>query len=184
MVDAERDLMDLALARMAIETGLPMLGICRGCQVINVALGGTLHEHLPDVYGESTLHRLPPCDPVPHPIRATAASRVAGIMGQAECLPSSWHHQAIRDVAPPLTVVAHAPDGVIEALEHPAHPWLIAVQWHPERTAAADPTQQRLFDALVEAARGHRHREPRGRGPSVPGSPRTSPLESDYEILS
>jgi putative glutamine amidotransferase len=68
--------------------------------------------------------------------------------------PMSWHHQAVDEVGDGLTVVGHAPDGVIEALEMPEHPWLFAVQWHPEITAAHDPVQQRLFEGLVQAARG------------------------------
>lgn len=156
MVDVERDRCELALARRASETGFPMLGICRGAQVINVALGGTLYPHLPDVVGESVKHRLPPREPTPHSIAVNPDSRLAAGLDQVvEFDAPSWHHQAIRDVANGLVVVAHAPDGVIEAVEMPEHPWLIGVQWHPELSAAYDPTQQRLFDAFVRAAAGH-----------------------------
>jgi putative glutamine amidotransferase len=74
-------------------------------------------------------------------------------MNQTQVTTASWHHQAVQGLAPGLRVVAHAPDGTIEALEMPGHPWLIAVQWHPELTAAKDTSQQRLFNALVEAAK-------------------------------
>jgi len=149
MTDIERDAEELQLARMAIDTGKPTLGICRGIQVLNVVLGGTLHEHLPDIVGEEILHRLPPRAPGEHSIAVTPGSRLAKIMGELEFSAASWHHQAIRDVADPLEVVAHAPDGTIEAVEMPSHRWLIGVQWHPELTSATDPLQQQLFDTFV-----------------------------------
>lgn len=150
-VDAQRDALELELARLIVARRQPTLAICRGLQVLNVALGGTLIEHLPAVVGEDVLHRAPPREPTPHAVRLTPGSRLAAIAGATECAPMSWHHQAIRTVAPGLEVVARAPDGTIEAVEAPAHPWLIAVQWHPELTAQRDPQQQRLFDALVHA---------------------------------
>ena len=152
-VDAERDATEIALTKQAVNSGVPTLGICRGAQVINVALGGTLIEHLPDVVGESVQHRSPPRQPALHPVTVQPASRLAEILFcPAEINPASWHHQAIRQAAPCLAVVAQAPDGTIEAVEMLDHPWLIAVQWHPELTASDDPTQQRLFDDLIKAA--------------------------------
>jgi putative glutamine amidotransferase len=153
MVDAERDLSELAMVRRVLDDGLPTLGICRGIQVINVALGGTLVEHLPDEVGDEVAHRLPPRKPGRHLVAIQPDSRLAGIVATQQVEAASWHHQAIRHTAPGLSVVAHAPDGAIEATEADGHPWLVAVQWHPELTAADDPAQQRLFDALVEAAR-------------------------------
>jgi putative glutamine amidotransferase len=155
-IDRERDTSDLQLARHAVTTKLPTLCICRGTQVLNVALGGTLVEHLPDVVGEKILHRGKERAYTPHAIRIDEHSRLAEILGATETSPMSSHHQALRDVAPGLTIVARAPDGVIEAVEMRDHPWLVAVQWHPESTAAEDPMQQRLFDALVAAARRRR----------------------------
>ena len=157
-VDAQRDALELSLARLIVERRQPMLAICRGMQVLNVALGGSLIEHLPAVVGEDVLHRKPPREPVPHAVRVKAGSQLARIAGAVEFAPMSWHHQAIRQPAPGLEVVATAPDGTIEAVELPAHPWLIAVQWHPELTAATDPAQQRLFDALVNAVKINRVR--------------------------
>jgi len=90
---------------------------------------------------------------MPHAVRVDADSRLAEILGTTEMSPMSSHHQAVGDVAPGLRVVARAPDGTIEAVEMREHPWLVAVQWHPESTAAEDATQQRLFDALVTFAR-------------------------------
>ena len=164
MVDPERDATELALARRLVERSLPCLCICRGAQVLNVALGGTLIEHLPDEVGDALSHRLPERRPTRHPILLEPGSRLAGILGREQIEAVSWHHQAVRRPGPGLRVVARAPDGTIEALEMPAHPWLLAVQWHPEMTAATDPVQQRLFDALVEAAQVARVRHAPGNG--------------------
>lgn len=149
MVDAERDSMELAMVTWAVEHNLPMLAICRGAQVVNVALGGTLHVHLPDVVGEKVLHRAPPREPTPHEVAIDERSRLSAILGHKGGSAMSLHHQAIDKVAPPLRAVAWAADGLIEAVELPEHRWLVAVQWHPELSAATDPVQQRLFDALV-----------------------------------
>ena len=152
-IDLERDVLEVELARRMVATGLPTLGICRGAQILNIAHGGTLIEHLPDEIGEQVLHRAPPREPIAHGIRLHARSRLAQILGQVEFEAASWHHQALREVAPGFAITGHAADGTVEAIEMPSHPWLIAVQWHPELTAASDPLQQRIFDAIVEAAR-------------------------------
>ena len=115
-------------------------------------MGGTLHTHLPDVFGEQVEHRLPPRKPTPHDVEVEPDSRLAAILGQTLLTPMSWHHQGIQRLAPGLRIVSRTPDGVVEAVEMPAHRWLVAVQWHPELTATTDPTQQCLFDALVAAA--------------------------------
>jgi putative glutamine amidotransferase len=151
MVEPERDRSEIELARRVFDLGVPTLAICRGSQLLNVCEGGSLIEHLPDVVGDEVSHRAPPREPITHPVRVLPGSRLAGILGATDFSCMSWHHQAIRRVAPGFEVVAHAPDGTIEGLEMPSHPWLVAVQWHPELTAAEDPVQQRLFDALVEA---------------------------------
>ena len=152
MVDPERDATEFALLEKVLDSGLPTLGICRGTQLLNVALGGTLVDHLPDHVGEEIAHSLPPREPTPHAIRVEKGSGLAEILGKTEFDAESWHHQAIREIAPGLTAVAQAPDGTIEAVEKKDHPWLYAVQWHPELTAEKDPVQQRLFNALTEAA--------------------------------
>ena len=149
--DAERDRSELALTARLLQLDLPTLCICRGMQVVNVALGGALIEHIPDEAGEEVLHRLPPHQGLRHPVRVEADSRLAAIMGTTDAAPLSWHHQALRTVGEGLTVVATAADGTIEAVEMAGHAWLIAVQWHPELTAAVDADQQRIFDALIEA---------------------------------
>lgn len=157
-VDQERDAMEFKLAQRVIDTGMPTLAICRGIQVVNVVLGGTLIEHLPDEVGEDVVHRLPPREPTEHPIRVERQSRLAEIVGEVHFTAASWHHQAARQVADELVVTAYAPDGTIEAAEMPDHPWMIAVQWHPELTADRDAAQQRLFDEFVRSANERRNR--------------------------
>ena len=152
-VDEARDVLEFNLVSMALEQQLPLLGICRGLQVINVALGGTLIEHLPDVIEDKTAHCLVPRAPTEHAIELAADSRLAGIYQETHFSAASWHHQAIGDVAPGLTIVGRAPDGTIEALEMADHPELIAVQWHPELTAETDPIQQRIFSTFIEICR-------------------------------
>jgi len=154
-IDQERDAHELELGRRVIASGMPTLGICRGAQILNVAQGGKLIEHIPDEVGEKVLHRAPPREPVTHNVKLKAGSRMAAIFERDEFDVTSWHHQALRGAAPGFEAVAHAPDGTIEAIEMVSHRWLIAVQWHPELSAAADPLQQKLFDAIVvEARRG------------------------------
>lgn len=151
-VDPERDESEIGLVRALVQAGTPTLGVCRGAQVINVALGGSLVEHLPDLVGESVLHRGPARDYVPHLVHVDPNSRLARILETTATSPASSHHQAIRRPATGLAVVARAPDGTIEGVELRGHPWFVAVQWHPEQTAAEDAAQQRLFDQLVAAA--------------------------------
>jgi putative glutamine amidotransferase len=152
MIEPERDRSEIELTQQLVKMELPMLNICRGVQVLNVALGGTLIEHLPDEVGEDITHRAIPPGATRHEVKIEPDSRLAEIIGQTEVMIASWHHQALRQAAPHLRVVARAADGTIEAVEMPDHPWLIGVQWHPELTAIDDPAQQRLFDDLVEAA--------------------------------
>jgi putative glutamine amidotransferase len=163
-IDAARDAFELALARAVVDRRVPALSICRGCQVMNVALGGSLHEHLPDAVGESIAHRPEAQDDqkgddevrIRHAVEVEGGSRLATLMGTMRSSPVTWHHQAPNRVAAPLRVAARADDGTIEALELPEHPWLVAVQWHPEMSAAEDVEQQRIFDGLVAAARERR----------------------------
>jgi putative glutamine amidotransferase len=116
-----------------------------------VALGGTLHEHIPDVQ-DRDIHRSAEGGWTVQTVGVDADSQLASIMAATEVETYSGHHQAVKDIAEGLTVTATAADGIVEGLELAGHPWFVAVQWHPEITADHDPTQQRLFDALVEAA--------------------------------
>lgn len=142
-VDEEQDAFDLAVARHALGAGLPLLAICRGTQVVNVVLGGDLIQDL----GERT-HRH-----VVHEIAVEPDSQLAGIVGTTPSI-SCYHHQGVGRPGGGLRAVAHAADGVIEAVElASSRGWYLGVQWHPEDTAATDPAQAGLFRALVAAAR-------------------------------
>jgi putative glutamine amidotransferase len=156
MIDAERDVTELEMARRIAAGGMPALCICRGLQVLNVALGGTLVEHLPDETPVSIEHRQEPGKPTSHNLTILPGTQLASIVQAGPMHAVSWHHQAIRAVAPGLTVSAQARDGTIEAVEDPDHAWLVAIQWHPEMSAATDPRQQQLFDAFVAAAQAAR----------------------------
>lgn len=144
-VDDLQDAFDLEVARHALESGLPLLAICRGLQAVNVALGGTLEQ---DMGGPDRTHRH-----LRHPVTVRAGSRVARALGEEKADASCYHHQRVDRLGDGLTVTATAADGTVEGLELPgARGWFTAVQWHPEDTAHEDPVQQRLFDALVRAA--------------------------------
>lgn len=156
--DPDRDATEFAMIRQAMATkDLPVLCICRGLQVLNVALGGTLHPHIPAIR-EQDIHRNEQGLWTLHDCLVQPDSRLAKIMGAEQVRTYSTHHQAVDRVADGLQVVATAPDGIIEGLIAVDHPWLIGVQWHPEKSTAEDPTQQRLFDALVAYA-GERAKE-------------------------
>lgn len=157
--DRERDRSELALLRhLLAERATPVFCICRGMQALNVAGGGTLHEHIPDIRSPD-IHRDDAGLWAMQEVRVESGSLLADIMGATALSTSSGHHQAVKEVAADLRVVAAADDGIIEALEMPGHPWLVAVQWHPEVTAPQDPSQQALFDALVaKAGEGRRER--------------------------
>lgn len=169
--DAARDTAELALARAALDRHHPTLAICRGHQVVNVALGGSLVTHLPDVVSGDVLHRIEPPEPqeragpTPHPVTVEPGTRLAEIMGSAEPTPVSWHHQAVDRLGDGLRVIARAPDGTVEAVDHPDFPQLVSVQWHPELSAATDVTQQRLFDDLAERAASRGDRSSRSSDP-------------------
>jgi putative glutamine amidotransferase len=159
-VEPDRDGLEIALLHEADRRHMPTLCICRGAQVMNVAFGGTLHQHLPDMdgllehgvplEGTETLH-----DVAPEPGTRLSATTKAGTL---RC--SSHHHQGIDRVGEGVDVSGRSPDGLVEAIERgvldmnaPDAGWMLGVQWHPEETAADDPAQQRLFEALVLLAR-------------------------------
>ncbi|MBI3764611.1 MAG: gamma-glutamyl-gamma-aminobutyrate hydrolase family protein [Chloroflexi bacterium] len=154
-VDADRDRVELTLARWAVDAEKPLLGICRGAQTFNVALGGTLYRDIAIEHPGHTKHDFYPGYPrnrLSHAIRIAEETRLARTLGTPIVQVNSLHHQAARDVAPSLTPAAHAPDGVIEALELPGHRFALGVQWHPEWLTEM-PEMRRLFEAFVRAAR-------------------------------
>lgn len=149
--DHERDASELELAGALAEGSTPSLFVCRGMQVLNVALGGTLHRHIPEL-GNGDIHRDEHGWWAYHDVDAVDGSRIATAMGTTSAKPCSGHHQALNVVSEVLEVTARAPDGLPEAIEHRSHPWLVGVQWHPEIDAYGDPSQQGIFDHLVAAA--------------------------------
>jgi len=147
-----RTAFELAICRAAHRSDLPSLGICGGEQLMNVALGGTLIQHIPDEVPDALQHEQPnPRNEPGHAVEVSGASRLARIVARPLMQVNSAHHQAVKAVAPGLAVNARAPDGVIEGIEDPARRFFIGVQWHPE--FSIDPGDRLLFDALVAACR-------------------------------
>jgi len=155
-----RDALELNAARAAKEKGLPAFGICRGIQVMNVALGGTLYEDLPSQYesrsGPLVRHQqLPDAHrgETSHPVDVIAGSKLAKIVGGPRIDTNSMHHQGLRRIAHDLVVTGASRDGVPEAVELRApHPFFVGVQWHPEESAPTDEPSRRLFEDFVRAA--------------------------------
>ncbi|MFE5022504.1 gamma-glutamyl-gamma-aminobutyrate hydrolase family protein [Streptomyces sp. NPDC056656] len=147
-VDDTQDAFDLELARQALDAAIPLLAICRGLQVVNTALGGTLHQ---DMGGPESEHRH-----IVHPVAIERLSLLEQATGTEKVDASCYHHQRVDRLGSGLSVTARAGDGTVEALELPqGRGWFTAVQWHPEDTAHEDGAQQGIFDALVRAARAH-----------------------------
>lgn len=152
-----RDTWEMPLCREALRRHLPLLGICRGLQVLNVALGGSLVQDLPSQCPDSPVHhqQTQPPEVATHPVRVDAQSRLARIIGAESLMTNSHHHQAVKRLASGLTATAWAQDGVIEGAEKMDEPFCVAVQWHPERLwSQPDGLPHRaLFAALVDAAK-------------------------------
>jgi putative glutamine amidotransferase len=156
------DSFELAAARAADVRGMPILAICRGMQVMNVARGGTLHQHLPDVVGDGVTHRQQrPGTDTTHWVTIAPGSRLETTLGRRRTKVNSFHHQAVDTVGRGLTVTAHATDGTVEALEDRNRDFLMAVQWHAE-CLVGRPAQKALFDSFVGAALRYEER-PAGR---------------------
>ena len=165
-VNAPRDTFDVLLIRVALRQGKPLLGICRGEQVLNVVLGGTLYQDIPSQIPASQLHHRQeePSTVATQTITIEPGSRLAGILGDAEIGVNSHHHQAVKDLAPGLVVTARTEDGIVEAYESipaasdpygkPLQDRILAVQFHPEAfTQAGSPTFLKIFQDLVSRAR-------------------------------
>jgi putative glutamine amidotransferase len=153
-IDERRDALEIRLVQMAAETGKPFLGICRGIQVINVALGGTLFTDISDQLTNSLRHDWYPNIPrdyLSHPVSVAKGSLLAQVLGGEAFEVNSLHHQGLERLAPALRVAAYAPDHLIEGVELPGHPFGLGVQWHPEWLQEHAP-QRQLFHALVRAA--------------------------------
>jgi putative glutamine amidotransferase len=149
---AGRTAFELAMVRGALARDMPVLGICGGEQLLAVALGGTLIQHIPDSVPDALAHEQPnPRTEPGHSIAIAAETLLARVVGTATMAVNSAHHQAVATPGPGAVVNATAPDGVIEGIEHPGHRFALGVQWHPEY--AVDAADQRILDAFVAASR-------------------------------
>ncbi len=155
-IDADRDRVEMFIAQQAVKQEKPFLAICRGHQVVNVALGGSLWEDVPSMMPNALPHdnyRHYPRNFVAHKVEINADSKVAQCVNKTVSGVNSLHHQGVRELAPELTVTAVAPDGLIESSEIVGHPFAVSVQWHPENLVHDDPDMLGLFRGLVDAAR-------------------------------
>jgi len=152
-VDLARDSIELNFVNAAASDGKPFLGICRGCQVVNVALGGTLFTHIPDQLPDALDHDYPGNKRtiLVHEVKIEEGTHIAEIYGEPITRVNSLHHQGLKDIAPSLRVAGHASDGLVEAIELPDHRFGLAVQWHPEWLTDQEPTRK-LFRKFIEAA--------------------------------
>ncbi len=155
-IDAPRDALEVPLTRWAVADDTPVFGICRGHQVFNVALGGSLIQDIPSQYETQQAHDQPnelPRSYLAHAVQVDADSQLATILGTTTIHVNSLHHQAVARMAPGVAGIARSPDGIVEAAEMPGKTFAVTVQWHPEDLWETDPAQKRLFEAFVEAAR-------------------------------
>lgn len=150
-IDRQRDDFELALVREWVSADRPLLAICRGIQVLNVALGGSLIQDIADQVAHPLVHQRSEGE-ARHLIRLQPASQLASLLGDDGLEVNSYHHQAVQDLAPGLKVVAWAADGVVEGVEMPGVRFVVGVQWHPELMFESDARQLQLFVGLWEAA--------------------------------
>jgi putative glutamine amidotransferase len=154
--EPDLDAFEYALVAEVLDREIPILGICRGAQALNVALGGSLHQHLPEVVGEAVIHRQCEDGRRPtHSVEIVPGTLLARLLGSGSIAVNSFHHQAVARLGRGLRVSARAPDGTVEAIEDPSREFLLAVQWHAETLGDAEQRRP-LFDALVAAAAGVR----------------------------
>jgi putative glutamine amidotransferase len=152
-IEPERDSVELNLLNAAITDGKPFLGICRGCQLLNVGMGGTLYTHIPDQLPGSLDHSYPGNmrTVLVHEVKIEEGTKIAELLGEPIVKVNSLHHQGLKDIPASLRIAGHAPDGLVEAIEIPDHPFGVAVQWHPEWLTDQLPTRN-LFRRFVEIA--------------------------------
>lgn len=150
-----RDYLELTLFHEILKTHKPILGICRGLQLLNIALGGNIYQDLNSQLSTPSdiAHNQPLAYNLPsHRVHIDPSSHLYKVMGVREAAVNSMHHQAVKDLAPGLSVCAYSSDGLIEAVEMPKHKFFIGVQWHPEQLYLKDPSAGRLFQSLIQAA--------------------------------
>ena len=148
----ERTDTELHLLRAALARAVPVLGICGGMQLLNVALGGSLHQDLPADVGIHGHQQPAPKDVPSHDVEVVAGTRLAGLVGAGRLRVNSTHHQAVKTVAPGLLVTARSPDGVVEGIELPGATFAVGVQWHPEAALRHEPRHAEIYRGLVRAA--------------------------------
>lgn len=150
----ERDVGEYRLCDLALARGMPILGICRGIQVLNVYFGGTLYQDLPAQTDSRTEHRMAePYHRTCHDCIVTKDTPLWELLGETTIFVNSHHHQAVKDLAPGLEVMGKSSDGIVEALRKPDERFLWAVQWHPERIWDIEASSAKLFQAFLEACR-------------------------------
>jgi putative glutamine amidotransferase len=157
-IDPDRDEVEIALLHHALERGLPVLAVCRGIQILNVARGGTLYQDVTAQVPAALKHDYFPTPERPsrkflaHDVTVKPGTRLAHILGETVVPVNSMHHQAIKELARDLSPTAYAPDGIIEGVEAAGDQYLVGVQWHPEELTETHPGMQRLFTTFVEAS--------------------------------
>lgn len=159
-IDEQRDWIEIELVRQAVAQEKPVLAICRGLQIFNVALGGTLWEDVQSQMPQAIIHdyfHRDTRDYLAHPIEIRAGSRLHQTLQTNSVRVNSLHHQGIRDLAPPLVASGVAPDQLVEAVEVPGHKFAIGVQWHPENLLEVAPVMRSLFTGLVAVASNGHH---------------------------
>lgn len=155
-VSVKRDTMELMLLKLAMEMKKPILGICRGIQLLNIGLGGDIYQDIPSQFKEEfpIAHTQPFGYEIPsHTVTIVEGTMLSGIVQESVLKVNSMHHQAVKNLAPGLVAAAYAPGGLVEAVELPGYPFFLGVQWHPEYLWEADAAIARLFKAFVDAAR-------------------------------
>ena len=154
-VKSQRTDFEWAITEAALKRDMPLLGICGGQQLLNVVLGGTLIQHIPDEIDDALAHEQKnPRDEAGHDVAVIDDTELHRIAGSTQLSVNSAHHQAVKDVGDGVVVNAYAPDGVVEGIECPRYTFCIGVQWHPE--FSIDPADTRIFDALVSAAAAYK----------------------------
>lgn len=148
----ERDAMERILLEKILMSGKPLLGICRGIQLLNAALGGTLYQDLPAQHpGEINHHMTPPYDRAVHKVTLKPSAPLYEILGTGEIAVNSYHHQAVKELAKALEVSAVSEDGLVEGVYMPDKKFVMAVQWHPEFSYLKDENARKIFEAFVKA---------------------------------
>ncbi len=149
-----RDIFELPLANQVIKTKKPMLGICRGIQLINVAYGGDLYQDIPIEFSKKTPHRQNPPYSVPtHPVEIVENTMLYDIIGKKDYATNSMHHQSVKRVAKDWVASAYASDGTIEAIELPNYPFALGLQWHPEHMFETDDAAKKIFKTFIDACK-------------------------------